>query len=73
MSYDLSELLTLGTPEKLRLIGALWDSIDESPEFVRLTEAQLQEVRRRDAEMSADPDASADPDEVERLLKPDHG
>jgi putative addiction module component (TIGR02574 family) len=70
MSIDLSQLLGLPTPEKLRLIDALWDSIEEAPVSpVVLTAEQQDEIRRRDAEMSADPSSCADPADIDRLLK----
>lgn len=69
MSYDLSELLGLQTPEKLRLIGALWDSIGDSPTApFRLSPEQQDEIRRRKAEMLANPESTLEWSEIERFL-----
>jgi putative addiction module component (TIGR02574 family) len=72
VSYELSELLNLGTPEKLRLIDALWDSIGEPPPMpIHLTPQQQAEIRRRDAEMDMDPTSCVEWSQVDRLLEPD--
>ena len=49
MSSDLNYLLTLDVPEKLELIGVLWDSIDESTHPVAMPDALVAELDRRKA------------------------
>lgn len=74
MSYDLTELLNLQTTEKLRLIGALWDSIDSSAtEPYQLTPQQQDEIRRRKAEMDAHPESCLEWSEIERYLDSQDG
>jgi putative addiction module component (TIGR02574 family) len=48
----------LTSPEKLELIGALWDSIPDSVDHLTLPESHRDELERRLAEADADPDAS---------------
>ena len=55
MSSDLNYLLTLDVPEKLELIGVLWDSIDESTHPVAMPDALVAELDRRKAAAERDP------------------
>ena len=47
MAVNLSELLQLPVEERLKLVEALWESIAEFPEALKLTPAQKQELDRR--------------------------
>lgn len=73
MNYDLSELLSLSTKEKLRIIDALWNSIDEAADPIELSSEVREEVRRRHAEMLADPDSALDQADIDRILDVDDG
>ena len=55
MSSDLNYLLTLDVPEKLELIGVLWDSIDASAHSVSMSDELVAELDRRKAEVERDP------------------
>jgi len=48
----------LSAPEKLELIGQLWDSIPDSLDSLPLPESHRQELQRRLDEADADPDAA---------------
>jgi putative addiction module component (TIGR02574 family) len=39
-TINFSELLELPVNERLRLVSALWDSISEHPELLKLTDAE---------------------------------
>lgn len=41
------DILKLSTPERIELIGDIWDSLIEVPEAIPLTEAQKAELDRR--------------------------
>jgi len=55
MSSELNYLLTLEVPEKLELIGVLWDSIDESSHPVSMPDSLVAELDRRKAAAEQDP------------------
>ncbi len=55
MSSDLNYLLTLDVPEKLELIGVLWESIDQSAHPVSMSDELVAELDRRKAEVERDP------------------
>lgn len=67
MSIDLSQLLSLDPVEKLKIIVALEDSLATGGP-IALTPEQQDEIRRRKAEMLANPDSALDWDEVQRRL-----
>lgn len=67
MSIDLAQLLNLDPIEKLKIIVALEESM-ASADPIALTPEQQDEIRRRKAEMLADPESALDWDEVERQL-----
>lgn len=58
----------LSVPDRIKLIGNIWDSIIEQDAPVRLTAAQAKELRRRELEAQADPDAEKPSDEVDRIV-----
>lgn len=64
----LQRLLTLSTPEKVALIGALWSSIDDFPADSPAPDWQLEELSKRleEDEQSTAPSLSWD-EVVDRL------
>lgn len=67
---DLSKVLALPVPDRLKLIEAIWDSIAEVPEALELTAAQQAEVDRRLDAFLRDPAAGSPWPEVKaRILK----
>jgi putative addiction module component (TIGR02574 family) len=55
-SATIAQIKALSVEDRLRLVEAIWDTIAEDPDQVRLTEAQKQELDRRIADMEANPD-----------------
>lgn len=47
MKISREEMQRLSVAERIELIGALWDSIEESGDLSDLTEAQRAELERR--------------------------
>lgn len=56
-AINLSEVLKLSVPERIRLAEAIWDSVAEQPEQVELAPWQAEELDRRFAAYQADPSA----------------
>ena len=46
-SVSIPEILKLSVPERIRLIGAIWDTIAAAPDSLPVTKAQRQELDRR--------------------------
>ena len=65
----LHQLLALPVTEKLNLIGALWDSIDQATATIPIPAWQLKELERREAEERASPDESLPWEEVKQRLR----
>ena len=63
MSIDTNELRALPAAEKLRLIGWLWDELDDSTEPIPIPEWVRQEAARRLVEMR-DPEFGLSHEEV---------
>jgi len=59
-----AEILALPVPERVRLVGAIWDSISSVPEALPLTQWQREELDRRLAEFEADPEVGSTLEEV---------
>ena len=56
ISATLSEITSLSVEDRLRLVEAIWDSIEAENSQPELTEAQKQELERRLARHAASPD-----------------
>jgi len=66
----LSDVLELPVAERLKLVEAIWDSIAEAPDTLKLTEAQRAELDRRLDDYEKDPEAGSPWPEVKaRILK----
>ena len=50
------EIHQLSVPEKLELIGVVWDSIEDCEEKIRLSDAQKDELDRRLESLSQSPE-----------------
>lgn len=59
----------LSSPEKLELIGQLWDSIPDSLESLLLPESHRQELERRLDEADANPDAAIPWEQIRAQLR----
>jgi putative addiction module component (TIGR02574 family) len=71
MSSSLPELNIeqLSVPQRLDLIGLLWDSIPDSPEALPVPEWHREEIQRRLAAADADPDAAMPWEDVRTRLQ----
>jgi putative addiction module component (TIGR02574 family) len=58
-SIELSAVLEMSIGERLRLVEAIWDSIADHPDDLRLSDAEREELDRRWAEYVKDPTAGA--------------
>ena len=59
-----AEILALPVQERVRLVGAIRDSISSVPEALPLTQWQREELDRRLAEFEADPEAGSTLEEI---------
>jgi putative addiction module component (TIGR02574 family) len=59
-----AEILALPVQERVRHVGAIWDSISSVPEALPLTQWRREEPDRRLAEFEVDPEAGSTPEEV---------
>nr|AAK56380.1 hypothetical protein [bacterium] len=57
LSVTLAEIKALSIDDRIRLVQAIWDSIEAEAEQLTLTEPQKQELSRRMADHKANPDA----------------
>ncbi len=57
LSVTLAEIKALSINDRIRLVQAIWDSIEAEAEQLTLTEPQKQELSRRVADHKANPDA----------------
>lgn len=55
MSVDMSDILELSVPERIQLVGDIWDSIALVPDEVTLTNEQKAELDRRLDDYRASP------------------
>jgi putative addiction module component (TIGR02574 family) len=57
LSVTLAEIKGLSIDDRIRLVQAIWDSIEAESEQLTITESQKQELSRRMADHKANPDA----------------
>ena len=55
MSSELNYLLNLDVPQKLDLIGVLWQSIDSAGQSIDMPDSLVEELDRRKAAAQRDP------------------
>jgi putative addiction module component (TIGR02574 family) len=60
MSSEFNYLLTLDVPEKLELIGVLWQSIDSGGQKIDMPDSLVAELDRRKAAAERDPSSLID-------------
>jgi len=63
-----SDFAKLSVPDRIKLIGSIWDSIVEQDAPVKLTAAQAKELRLRELDAQANPDAEKPSDEIDRIV-----
>ncbi len=64
----MSDVFGLSVPERVKLVQAIWDSIEAVPEAVPVTEAEREELDRRLDAYYRDPDAGSPWSEVKARL-----
>lgn len=71
MSRTLEQLVVddLSIPERLELIGILWDSITDTTPHPPVPESHLAEIKRRRAAADADPEGAIPWEEVRARLQ----
>jgi putative addiction module component (TIGR02574 family) len=73
MSSDLSSFDHLSFPEKLQLVGDLWDRIANSPELLPIPDWQKEELDRREANYAANPTPLVGWEEAKRRIREANG
>lgn len=68
MKISLAEILQLSVDERLELVEAIWDSIAEVPEAVRLTDEQRRILDERLEDLRRNPDAGSPWPEVKARI-----
>lgn len=64
LSTTLAELKKLSIDDRLRLVEAIWDSINSDADQLEVTEAQRQELARRLAARETNPNAVVSWEEI---------
>jgi putative addiction module component (TIGR02574 family) len=67
MQSEFSHLMMLGVPQKLELIGALWQSI-ENGQQIPVSDALVSELDRRKAAAEANPESLVPWEQVKQRL-----
>lgn len=65
----LNEIKTLSIEERIRFVQAIWDSIAAEQAYTDITEAQKQELDRRNNDYEANPDNVMTWDEIKASIK----
>ena len=66
MNIQLSDILQLSVPERIQLVGDIWDSIANEPKSFSLTDAQRAELDRRMEAYKQNPEAGLTLEELEQ-------
>jgi putative addiction module component (TIGR02574 family) len=70
MNTQLADILQLSVPERLEIIGAIWNSIAKQPEALPVTDAERAYIDSRLADLRDNPDDDFSWEEVrDNLLK----
>ena len=65
---DITEIRKLPLPERLQLVGEIWDSILEDPALLPVSDELARELELRLAAHRADPDSSRAWESVDREI-----
>jgi len=66
---SITDILKLSVPERIKLVGDIWDSVSQVPEAVALTEAQCAELDRRLEAFHKNPNAGSPWEEVRKHIQ----
>ena len=67
-SITANDALGLSIPERIRLVGDIWDTIAEVPESLELTDSQRQELDRRLEAYHKNPNEGSPWSEVKAII-----
>jgi putative addiction module component (TIGR02574 family) len=73
MSSEFSRLMTLDVPQKLELIGALWDSLEGAQDRMPVSDELIAELDRRKAAAELNPESLVPWEKVKERLGIHHG
>ena len=73
MSSELISVFSLSASEKLQLVEDLWDDLAARPEDVPVHDWQKQELARRKARLTQDPQSGLSWEEVKRRIRSRYG
>ncbi|MGZ5428733.1 MAG: addiction module protein [Thermoanaerobaculia bacterium] len=65
---DIAEIRKLPIPERLQLVGEIWDSILDDPSLLTVSEELARELEMRLAEHRADPQSAQSWESVDREI-----
>lgn len=68
MSSEFAHLLTLDVPQKLELIGALWQSIEDTPQQLPASDELIAELDRRKAAAEQNPESLVPWERIQQRL-----
>ena len=68
MSSEFAHLLTLDVPRKLELIGALWQSMEDSPQQLPVSDDLIAELDRRKAAAEQNPNSLVPWEKIQERL-----
>lgn len=69
MSSVRKDVLTLSVADRLKLLGEIWDSPADTPEAIRVTDAQRKELARRRRAHARNPSVAKSWEEVRAKLE----
>ncbi|MFC1835321.1 addiction module protein [Thermodesulfobacteriota bacterium] len=73
MSESHTSIFDLTPPEKLQLVEDLWDDLAATPDVVPVHEWQKQELARRKANLTENPETGLTWEEVKERVQNNHG
>ena len=65
---SVADVLHLSIPERMQLVGDIWDSISSVPESILLTPAQREELDRRLKDYHQHPDEGSPWEDVKKRI-----
>jgi putative addiction module component (TIGR02574 family) len=68
-NITIADMLELSIPERIKLVGDLWDTIADNPDAVPLTEEHKNILKERLAAYNENPDAGSPWNDVKKRIK----
>jgi len=73
MDLEASTIFNLSSPEKLQLVGDLWDDLAASPSDIPVYQWQKKELARRKSRLIDDPDSGLSWEEIKGRVRDQYG